>query len=95
MASRNRPRSFNAMASVFCSAAMRLPRALVVHENRYPETLDRALLAQYDSQIHDYYLARSSNNKVQTWSGQIKAILGKEARPFMLGFLQSKGFCLK
>ena len=73
----------------------RLPRALVVHENRYPETLDRALLAQYDSQIHDYYLARSSNNKVQTWSGQIKAILGKEARPFMLGFLQSKGFCLK
>ena len=53
------------------------------------------LLAQYDSQIHDYYLARSSNNKVQTWSGQIKAILGKEARPFMLGFLQSKGFCLK
>ena len=58
-------------------------------------TVDRALLAQYDSQIHDYYLARSSNNKVQTWSGQIKAILGKEARPFMLGFLQSKGFCLK
>ena len=73
----------------------RLPRALVVHENLYPETLDRALLAQYDRQIHDYYQARSSNNKDQTWSGQIRGILGKEARPFMLGFLQSKGFCLK
>ena len=73
----------------------RLPRALVVHENRYPATLDRALLARYDGQIHDYYQARSSNNKDQTWSGQIRGILGKEARPFMLGFLQSKGFCLK
>ncbi|MEG0009401.1 MAG: oxygen-insensitive NADPH nitroreductase [Aeromonas sp.] len=73
----------------------RLPRGLVVHENRYPEALDRELLAQYDHQIHDYYLARSGNNKQQTWSGQIKAILGKEARPFMLGFLHAKGFCLK
>ncbi|MNT61505.1 Oxygen-insensitive NADPH nitroreductase [compost metagenome] len=66
-----------------------------MHENRYPAELDRPLLADYDRQIHDYYLARSGNNKQQTWSGQIKAILGKEARPFMLGFLQSKGFCLK
>lgn len=73
----------------------RLPRALVVHENRYPEALDRELLAQYDNQIQAYYQARSSNNKQQTWSGQIKTILGKEARPFMLGFLHSKGFCLK
>ncbi|MFQ1775230.1 hypothetical protein ACK37E_10630, partial [Aeromonas veronii] len=38
---------------------------------------------------------RSSNNKQQTWSGQIRAILGKESRPFMLGFLQSRGFNLK
>lgn len=73
----------------------RLPRALVVHENRYPSELDRSLLAQYDQQIQEYYLARSGNNKQQTWSGQIKGILGKEARPFMLDFLRGKGFCLK
>lgn len=73
----------------------RLPRALVVHENRYPNELDRSLLAQYDQQIQEYYLARSGNNKQQTWSGQIKGILGKEARPFMLDFLRTKGFCLK
>lgn len=73
----------------------RLPRALVVHENRYPNELDRSLLAQYDQQIQEYYLARSGNNKQQTWSGQIKGILGKEARPFMLDFLRGKGFCLK
>lgn len=73
----------------------RLPRALVVHENRYTVELDRALLAQYDQRIQAYYQARSGNNKQQTWSGQIRAILGKEARPFMLAFLQSKGFNLK
>ncbi|MCR3963797.1 oxygen-insensitive NADPH nitroreductase [Aeromonas veronii] len=73
----------------------RLPRGLVVHQERYLHELDRDLLAQYDQQIADYYQARSSNNKQQTWSGQIRAILGKESRPFMLGFLQSRGFNLK
>ncbi|MDM5129632.1 oxygen-insensitive NADPH nitroreductase [Aeromonas piscicola] len=73
----------------------RLPRALVVHENRYQAELDRPLLAQYDQQIEAYYQARSSNNKQQTWSSQIRGILGKESRPFMQEFLQSKGFNLK
>ncbi|MGL5323514.1 MAG: oxygen-insensitive NADPH nitroreductase [Aeromonas sp.] len=73
----------------------RLPRGLVVHQDRYQYELDRDMLAQYDQQIADYYQARSSNNKQQTWSGQIRTILGKESRPFMLGFLQSRGFNLK
>ncbi|MCE9933519.1 oxygen-insensitive NADPH nitroreductase [Aeromonas salmonicida] len=73
----------------------RLPRALVVHENHYSAELDCPLLAQYDQQIQSYYEARSSNNKQQTWSSQIRSILGKEARPFMQEFLQSKGFNLK
>ncbi|MGN5152084.1 oxygen-insensitive NADPH nitroreductase [Aeromonas enteropelogenes] len=73
----------------------RLPKALVVHQDRCQQTLDRDLLAQYDEQILAYYQARSSNNKQQTWSSQIRAILGKESRPFMLGFLQSRGFNLK
>ncbi|BEE17979.1 NADPH-dependent oxidoreductase [Aeromonas enteropelogenes] len=73
----------------------RLPKALVVHQDRNQQTLDRDLLAQYDEQILAYYQARSSNNKQQTWSSQIRAILGKESRPFMLGFLQSRGFNLK
>ncbi|QWL66251.1 oxygen-insensitive NADPH nitroreductase [Aeromonas jandaei] len=73
----------------------RLPRALVVHQERYQRELDRDLLAHYDQQMEAYYQARSSNNKQQTWSGQIRAILTKESRPFMLGFLQSRGFNLK
>ncbi|HEH9426497.1 TPA: oxygen-insensitive NADPH nitroreductase [Aeromonas sobria] len=73
----------------------RLPKALVVHQERYQPQLDRDLLARYDQQIADYYQARSSNNKQQTWSGQIRSILSKESRPFMMGFLQSRGFNLK
>ncbi|MGL4764385.1 MAG: oxygen-insensitive NADPH nitroreductase [Aeromonas sp.] len=73
----------------------RLPRALVVHQECYQRELDRDLLAHYDQQIEAYYQARSSNNKQQTWSGQIRTILTKESRPFMLGFLQSRGFNLK
>lgn len=67
----------------------------MVHENHYSAELDRPLLAQYDQQIQSYYEARSSNNKQQTWSSQIRSVLGKEARPFMQEFLQSKGFNLK
>ncbi|MGL4546129.1 MAG: oxygen-insensitive NADPH nitroreductase [Plesiomonas sp.] len=73
----------------------RLPTALVVHQDRYQHRLERDLLAQYDEQIATYYQARSSNNKQQTWSGQIRAILSKESRPFMRAFLQSRGFNLK
>ena len=73
----------------------RLPTALVLHQGRYQHHLDSDLLAQYDEQIATYYQARSSNNKQQTWSGQIRAILRKESRPFMQAFLQSRGFNLK
>lgn len=73
----------------------RLPKGLVVHQERYQQQLDRDLLARYDQQIADYYQARSNNNKQQTWSGQIRSILSKESRPFMMGFLQSRGFNLK
>lgn len=73
----------------------RLPRTMVVHQECYQAELDHEQLAQYDQQIEAYYQARSSNNKQQTWSGQIRSILTKESRPFMLGFLQSRGFNLK
>nr|WP_321269372.1 oxygen-insensitive NADPH nitroreductase [uncultured Tolumonas sp.] len=72
----------------------RLPRALVVHENRY-QPLNKTLLAQYDDQMRAYYASRTSNNKDQSWSSQITAILGKEARPYMLSYLQQQGYCKK
>ncbi|PJG60373.1 oxygen-insensitive NADPH nitroreductase [Aeromonas cavernicola] len=73
----------------------RLPRTLVVHQECYQHQLDHDLLAQYDQQMESYYHTRSGYNKQQNWSGQVRAILGKESRPFMLGFLQARGFNLK
>lgn len=69
----------------------RLPEELVVHENHY-QKLDPHLLEQYDARMLDYYSARSSNSKQQNWSGQIRAILSKESRPFMLDYLHAQGF---
>ena len=73
----------------------RLPLAMLVHENRYQTTVDAQLLAEYDTTMQAYYASRSSNNKQQTWSGQIRAILSKESRPFMLDYLHAQGFILR
>lgn len=72
----------------------RLPQALVIHENRY-HPVNQTLLAEYDETIRSYYASRSSNNKDQSWSSQIRSILSKEARPFMLSYLQQQGYCKK
>jgi nitroreductase len=73
----------------------RLPQALVVHENRYPEKLDLGRLEQYDQQMRAYYAARAANSKQQDWSSQVRSQLSKESRPFMLSFLQQQGFATK
>ncbi len=70
----------------------RLPLSMLVHENRYPHQLDQAALAEYDATMRQYYASRSSHTKDQDWSGQVRAILSKESRPFMLGFLHAQGF---
>ena len=70
----------------------RLPLALLVHENRYSSCLDAELLAEYDATMQAYYASRSANSKQQNWSGQIRAILSKESRPFMLDYLHGQGF---
>ncbi|WP_024871058.1 oxygen-insensitive NADPH nitroreductase [Tolumonas lignilytica] len=72
----------------------RLPKALMLHENHY-QPVNRAVLEQYDQEIQNYYASRSSNNKEHSWTSQIKGILSKEARPFMLDYLQQQGYCKK
>lgn len=72
----------------------RLPMDLILFENQYQDPTNE-LLEQYDDNMKRYYANRGSNIKNQTWSSQIHSILTKEARPFMLPYLQKKGFCLK
>lgn len=64
-------------------------------ECRQYQPLNKALVEQYDNEMRAYYAARTSNNKDQGWTSQIRGILSKEARPFMLDYLQQKGFCKK
>ena len=70
----------------------RLPLAILVHEERYQVSLDKQQLAEYDQTMRHYYASRSSNNKQQSWSSQVRQILDKESRPFMLPYLQRQGF---
>jgi nitroreductase len=73
----------------------RLPVEMVLHENRYRDGLDEAVLADYDAAVKTYYENRSDNRKSMTWSGQMSGLLGREARPHMLGFLRKRGFLQK
>lgn len=72
----------------------RLPAALVVHENYY-QSLDQEILAQYDEQLAQYYLSRSTNARRDTWSDHIRRTLIKEHRPFILDYLHKQGWATR
>ena len=69
----------------------RLPLEIILHENRYKKDQGWSALSGYDDVIKSYYEARTENKKSQTWSSQMAGLLGREARPHMLNFLNKKG----
>lgn len=72
----------------------RLPASILVHENHY-QPLDKDALAQYDEQLAQYYLSRSSNPRRDTWSDHIRRTLVKESRPFILDYLHKQGWATR
>ncbi len=72
----------------------RLPADLLVHTDSY-QSLDSDKLQEYDATVREYYRTRTGGNKEMSWSEQIADTLGKEARPFMKAFIESKGFSIK
>jgi nitroreductase len=70
----------------------RLPLAAVLQENRYDDSHDAEYIAQYDAAMHDYYASRSEHRKDSSWSQEVAALAGREARPHMAGFLRERGF---
>lgn len=64
------------------------PRELMFFENRYAAP-NPDVVAQYDAQLRDYYLARSG--KDLDWSYSICKALNEPVRPHMLPFLQKQG----
>ncbi|OOV86537.1 oxygen-insensitive NADPH nitroreductase [Oceanospirillum linum] len=72
----------------------RLPADLILHTDNY-QPLDAEKLAEYDATMREYYDIRTGGKLDQSWSDQIKAILSKEARPFIQGSLNKQGFAKK
>ena len=69
----------------------RLPLDAVLMEEQY-QPVNEALIAGYDETMRDYYQRRTAGRLDREWSEDMSALLGKESRPHMKVFLESKGF---
>lgn len=73
----------------------RLPIDAVLMTDQYEQSVFDSNIKSYDRDVSEYYKNRTSNNKDSTWSQEMKALVGKESRPHMNGFLTGKGFIKK
>lgn len=73
----------------------RLPLSVTLKEDRYDESNDRAGIAAYDDTLRSYYLERTGGKRNSTWTADMSALLGKESRPHMRGFLADRGFTMR
>lgn len=73
----------------------RLPLDAVLMQERYDASVLAARVAEYDETLLAYYAARSTNSKVSDWSGAMRALVGKESRPWMREFLAKRGFTMR
>ena len=64
-------------------------------EETYDESGDREGITAYDEQMREYYKARTGGKVDRVWSEDMSALLGKESRPHMKGFLEGQGFTFK
>jgi len=73
----------------------RLPLAAVLGEDRYPAEGMAEEVRRYDETMRAYYRRRTGGTKESWWSLEMKALVGREARPHMRGFLADRGFGMK
>lgn len=73
----------------------RLPINAVLMKNTYDDSALAPNIASYDEHIRAYYKTRTGGTKDSCWSEEMRALLGKESRPHMRGFLKSKGFAMR
>ncbi len=74
----------------------RLPLEPICHQDKYAKTEQFAgEIDRYDKYVRDYYVERSNGKLEFTWSEQIKKQAATQSRPFMLDFLNKKGFINK
>lgn len=73
----------------------RLPLTSVLMHEHYDNEQLAPGIAAYDAHIRAYYQSRTGGAKDSCWSEEMRALVGKESRPHMRGFLESKGFTMK
>jgi nitroreductase len=75
----------------------RLPASLVLMEETFgcQEKERNDAFDAYDKTVRDYYLSRDSNQKDETWTGQMAEFMSQVVRPHMKSFLEKKGFFLR
>ncbi len=73
----------------------RLPIETVLMQEQYNAAALAPGIAAYDEHIREYYRSRTGGKKDSCWSEEMKALVGKESRPHMRGFLHSKGFTME
>lgn len=73
----------------------RLPIESVLMQDSYNADQLGPGIAAYDEHIRAYYRSRTGGKKDSCWSEEMKSLVGKESRPHMRGFLESKGFSMK
>lgn len=70
----------------------RVPVEAVLMQEHYDASSASEHAAQFDRTMTEYYAARGSNTKQSNWSQAMRALVGKESRPHMQGFLNDQGF---
>jgi FMN reductase (NADPH) len=70
----------------------RLPRDLVLFENRYEPARIAAELPRYDAIVAAYYDARETNTRTTTWTSEMVRKLAEPQRPHMRRYLETQGF---
>lgn len=73
----------------------RLPINAVLMQDHYEQAQLAPGISAYDEHIRAYYRERTGGNKDSCWSEEMRALVGKESRPHMRSFLESKGFSMK
>lgn len=69
----------------------RLPMEAIYHENTYKPFEDQKnYIQKYDETITNYYASRSSNNRIDTWSNQMKRKFAVPTRMDVSSFVKEK-----
>jgi len=73
----------------------RLPLSVTLKEERYTTDNDPADVAAYDEQMREYYRTRTGGKKDTSWTQDMGALYGREARPHLRDFLEKRGYPLR